>query len=206
MKLAQLNTVTAISEDSLNRLLSHSKQPFAIISAYRQVYDRNENIERNRQLRSIFNGHKFGVHQLIGHWRECADPTVPYDQCPIDKLKDVIERSYFVPKPPAVDNDTFINLIMDAAQKFEQDGFIYSNGSEVAFISRDGQTIPLGGMNLNKIGQAFSKHIKKQNVPFVFEGIEVPTTNIGRIGRQKMGFLPVRTDDRVVDLVVESVN
>ena len=58
-----------ISEDSLTRTLSViNNKTFAIISAYRQDFKKEENIIRNRKLRGILNSKQMGVHILVGHW------------------------------------------------------------------------------------------------------------------------------------------
>ena len=36
-------------------------------------------------------------------------------------------------------------------------------------------------LSLNKVGQAYSQFVKKMNVPFVFEGLEKPSGNLGRM-------------------------
>ena len=48
-------------------------------------------------------------------------------------------------------------------------------------ISGSGSTFGIGkNLALGKIAPAYSQHVKKLEVPFVFEGVEVPATNMGR--------------------------
>ncbi len=60
-----------ISEGSFTRMLNVLKtKSFAILSAHRAYFSKQENIQRNRKLRDIFNKKKMGVYQLVGHWTE----------------------------------------------------------------------------------------------------------------------------------------
>ena len=171
-----------LTEAGLSRVISKVKDnDFAVITAYRDKYDKKENIKRNRQLRNEFNQRKMGVYQLIGHWEECQLTDVDYEDCPKNKLIDVIERSYLVVRPNDVSQDEFIDLIKELTKKFDQDGSVLSIDGEINIIEKSGNMFQIGkGLTLNKISQAYSQYVKKQNVPFVFE-CEVPSTNIGRM-------------------------
>ena len=124
-----------------------------------------------------------GVHPLIGHWRECQDRDVEYKDCPEDKLVDVIERSYFVQRPDDVSPDEFADLIFELANKYDQDGVVlrvdaldlngvYGSKNREEFVKFE------NGIKVNKIAQAYSQHVKKQNTPFVFEGVETPNATV----------------------------
>jgi hypothetical protein len=176
-----------ISESSLSRALNQMKnKSFVIMSANRAKFDKNENIKRNRKLRAIFDKLKMGVHPLIGHWQECQLKTdgepVPYDKCPKNELKDVVERSYLVIKPENMSQDEFEKIVQDAMtiDGETQDGaLIKDSDGKYKIMMKDGERFDIGdNLKLNKIAQAYSQHIKKQNVPFVFEGLEVPNGTI----------------------------
>jgi hypothetical protein len=98
-----------ISEAGLSRMLSQVKsdQDFAILTAYRGNYTKEQNIARNRDLRSELNRKKMGPYQLVGHWQECQDSSYDYKNCPKNLLKDVIERSYMVVKPKDMEVEEF---------------------------------------------------------------------------------------------------
>jgi hypothetical protein len=180
--------LSVISESSLSHILDlMQKQTFAIISAHLAMFDRKENILRNRKLRAIFNNAKMGVHSLIGHWRECQlkgtdNNPIKYQDCPENKLVDVIERSYLVIKPNNMIYDDFENLIRDAMtiDGEVQNGVIIKNAKgDYVVMDKQGVKFKIGNnIKLNKIAQAYSQHIKKQNVPFMFEGLEVPNGSI----------------------------
>lgn len=42
-------------------------------------------------------------------------------------------------------------------------------------------------VTLGKLGQAYSQHVKS-DIPFVFEGEEIPGTNLGKMAMAKAGF------------------
>ena len=179
-----------ISEAGLSRMLSQVKsdQDFAILTAYRGNYTKEQNIARNRDLRSELNKKKMGPYQLVGHWQECQDPSYDYKNCPKNLLKDVIERSYMVVKPKDMEVEEFQKFIISMLQKFEQDGAVYRTGNDINILEKNGNTFKIGsGMSLGKIAQGYSQHVKKTNVPFTFEGVEVPSTNIGRRLFQEAG-------------------
>jgi hypothetical protein len=177
-----------ISESSLSHILDlMNNKSFTIISAHRNLFNREENIIRNRKLRDIFNKRKMGVHQLIGHWRECQlkdknGKPVKYELCPVDKLTDVLERSYLVIKPDDMSQQEFEALIKTAMtiDGETQDGVIIKNDDNTYSVMNDsGEKMKIGdNLKLNKIAQAYSQHIKKQDVPFVFEGMEIPNGSI----------------------------
>lgn len=170
-----------ISEASLTRLLKHYRDgSFAIITAYRSDMTKKEKINQNRKLRGKLNSMKMGPHQLVGHWRECSLEDVPYKDCPKDKLKDVIERSYFVPKRDEITNKEFEKMILSLVKEFNQDGAVLSLDGTIYIIYKTGDKEKIGTkVSLNKIAQGYSQHVKKLNVPFTFEGIEQPASISG---------------------------
>lgn len=182
-----------ISEDSLNRTLSViNNKTFAIVSAYRQDFKKEENIIRNRKLRSILNSKQMGVHQLVGHWLEAPKGTA-WDKVPSNKLKDVIERSYLVAKPDSMTNKEFTDLIIscltidnetqDAALiHFVLDDTNMPNQDNKYYcIDSNGILFKVGDkLTIGQIGKAYSQHVKKTGLPFKFEGLEIPSSISGR--------------------------
>lgn len=183
------DNVNLICESSLSRLIRlFERKSFAVITAYRDEMSKQEKIAKNRQLRGILNSKKMGVHQLVGHWRECQLKGVEYKDCPKDQLVDVIERSYFVPKPDSMDFETFEKIIASLVKEFNQDGAIIGDEKGIYIIEGNGSKFKIGSkLELGKISQAYSQHIKKMNVPFVFEGLEQPASITGRMIMKKHG-------------------
>tara|TARA_Y100000310_G_scaffold67253_1_gene62542 strand:+ start:2390 stop:3091 length:702 start_codon:yes stop_codon:yes gene_type:complete len=186
----------AITEAGLARIIQKVKvdqEDFIIITAYRGEFDKKENIARNRDLRGWFNRQEMGVYQLVGHWRECSIENVPYDQCPANKLVDVVERSYLAVRPDTMSTKEFFNKCKFLTKKWKQDGSVIRIqelfGDEIQILEKSGNTFGIGsGISLGKISQAYSQHVKKLNTPFVFEGVEVPSTNFGKQIAEKYSF------------------
>jgi hypothetical protein len=182
-----------ISEDSLIRTLSViNNKIFAIISAYRQEFTKEENIIRNRKLRDILNSKQMGVHQLVGHWLEAPKGKV-WNKVPSNELKDVIERSYLVAKPDSMTNKEFTDLIIscltienetqDAALiHFVLDDTNMPNQDDKYYcIDSDGILSKVGDkLTIGQIGKVYSQHVKKTSLPFKFEGMEIPSSISGR--------------------------
>ena len=185
-----------ISEASLSRLWQQSQNnDFGIITAYRGNETKESNVLRNRELRNSLNQKRLGVYPLVGHWQECEDPSIPYDECPPEKLKDVIERSYFVPRNKNISPDDFKNLLFELAKKYQQDAIILKIdylGLFGVYESKTGNELVKFEKNVrfNKVQQAYSQYVKKLNVPFIFEGIEFPECiGLAKEVYRKMGFL-----------------
>ena len=180
--------LNAITEAGLSRILQKVKQEdndFVIITAYRGEMDKKQKIAKNKELRDWFNRNKMGVYQLVGHWRECSIQGMKYEDCPTDKLVDVIERSYLAVRPDNMPPKDFFQKMKYLTSLYKQDGSVIRVkelfGSEVQIVSGSGSTFGVGkNIELGKIAQAYSQHVKKLEVPFVFEGVEVPATNMGR--------------------------
>ena len=187
----------AITEAGLAKVIKQVKtdnKDFIIITSYRAEFSKRENIARNRQLRHWFNRQEMGVYQLVGHWRECSIKGVSYEKCPKDKLVDVIERSYLAIRPDDMESKDFFNKAKYLTRYWKQDGSVIRIqemfGKEVRILEKDGSTFSVGtSTTLGKIAQAYSQHVKKLQVPFVFEGVEIPATNIGKQIAAKKNFI-----------------
>jgi len=174
-------------KSSLTGMLSTPSTPWVIITSYRKLNadgserKKEENINYNLELRSKFNSMKMGVYQLIGHWKECKDKDISYQDCPESDKVDVVERSYFVPMPKEMDVDEFKEKLLSVGNEYQQDAIVFSDGKDISLLFRNGIQSLLGkNINLNQIGQAYSQHILKQNVPFVFEGFMQYHGNMAR--------------------------
>ena len=170
-----------ISEGGLSRVLDHAKNnTFSIITAFRGEYDNKENLARNKELRGVLNSKKMGSHILIGHWKECQVPDTDYKDCPEDKMVDVVEQSFLVPKPKDMSDEEFGEFIQGLVAEYDQDGAILKKDDGIYIVEPTSEFKIGSDVVLNKIGQAYSQYVKKKNVPFVFEGAVVPATNYGK--------------------------
>jgi hypothetical protein len=182
-KYLNCSNQSIISEGSFNRLLDRMKNnDFAIITAYRSTFTKEENIMRNRKLRGILDKNRMGVHQLVGHWQE-APSGVDYKDAKKSELTDSVERSYMVAKPEKMSDEEFKKIIIDCMtiDNETQDAVVYKHNSTYYIIYNNGEEEKIGDkMTLNKISQAYSQYVKQLDVPFVFEGYEEPVTNLGK--------------------------
>ena len=178
MKISELLENKELTE-SFSRMLEQSRLGlyFAILTASK-VFDNDDNkiskeanVQRNRELRGDLNAAKLGAHQLVGHWRECIDQNVSYDQCPANKLVDVIERSYFVPRNEAVDPEKFKHMILSLAAKYNQNAVILKIGTDIKLLEPSGnEIVNLGSRaSVGKISQGYSQYIRNLKTPFIFE-------------------------------------
>ena len=174
-------------KSSLTGMLSTPSTPWVIITSYRKLNadgserKKEENINYNLELRSKFNSMKMVVYQLIGHWKECKDKDISYQDCPESDKVDVVERSYFVPMPKEMAVDKFKEILLSVGNEYQQDAIVFSDGKDISLLFRNGNQSLLGkNINLNRIGQAYSQHILKQNAPFVFEGFMQYHGNMAR--------------------------
>lgn len=166
-----------LEESGLSRLVRQieSHQDWAVITAYRNQYSEDENEQRNAKLKAILDRNHLGPEELIGHWRECQLDGVEWDQCPPDKLVDVTERSFFIVRPQHMDQGEFKGFVMFLIENFDQDGAMVSFDDDVFILQHDGSTIDIGdNLKLDKMGQAYSQHVKDRDHPFVFEGLTKP--------------------------------
>ena len=183
-----------ISEASFTRMYAVIKsKTFAILTAHRIQFTKKENIDRNRTLRSILNSRKIGVHQLVGHWLEAPD-GIDYTDAKPSELTDTIERSYLVVKPDNMSNKEFTDLIVNCLTidgKTQDSALIHYIPDETNKANQDDKFYTINTkyelqyvgekMTLGKIAQAYSQHVKKINIPFIFEGLEIPGSNSGRM-------------------------
>lgn len=181
--ILNFSTNNLITESGFNKVLTTLKnKDFAIISSYRKKYNKQENILRNRNLRHELDIHKMGVYHLVGHWQECQDEDVPYNMCPKNKLIDVVERSYLVPRSEKYSREEFQQIILNLLVSYEQDAAIVSFDGQIYILEQDGNVYQIAEeVTLNKVGQAYSQYVKKMEVPFVFEGVEVPSSISGHM-------------------------
>lgn len=163
-----------VDDRSLGRLMNRLKeQTCAIITAYRD-YDLNgdkiskeENIKRNRELRTRFIANEMWAYYLVGHWQETNE----------------VERSYVISMPRFMQEQEFADFIKDymTIDCLPQDACIIHTDNFYILL-KDGTTKILGeNISINKIEQAFSLWVRKREMPFKFDYVDEPTSNFGRL-------------------------
>jgi len=153
----------ALNEASLGRLYHHYKKSrektMGIISAYRTAYPKRLNIERNKQLASDIRNLGLGFVRLAGHWRECQDPEVSYEDCPEDQLVDAVEKSFGIIGIPE-------NQLFRLVTKYDQDAAVFVEDELAYLLTNTGARTELGKFHPDRIAKTYSA-IKGKS--FVFE-------------------------------------
>lgn len=174
------NRLFKLDEASIGRVYQHvsgksEMNSWGMITAYRAANSKKENIKANKQLQSDIRSENLGYFEVEGHWRECQDPNMAYEDCPDSKLKDSIEVTMFV---PGISKDT----ISDLCKEYKQDAVVYSGKEtegKVILIFRNGSTQVIGSkFEPNKVAQAYS--IVK-NRSFLFKERQNETIKLKRL-------------------------
>lgn len=157
-----------LDEASLARAYQHvvdKKVPsWGMATAYRYSNTPKENEELNKKLAAEVRAKGLGFFKIDGHWRECQDSNIKYEDCPPDKLVDSTEDTLFIPGA----SKEFMKSI---AKKYNQDAVVYG-GSDTKgntyLIFRDGGEDNVGKFHPNQTAQAFSKFKNKEKT-FLFK-------------------------------------
>ena len=182
-----MNKNDKINNSSLERLMELLRnQVCAIITAYKDtdvegnILYKEHNIQRNRDLRIHFKENKIAVYILVGHWQETLYDT-SYE----------VERSYVVPKPSFMSEHEFIDFIKNSMtiEGLTQNACILHT-NRFYLLSKDGSTEELGNnISMNKIEQVYALSVRKHETPFVFDYVDKPTSNFGRLYFSKCNLL-----------------
>jgi hypothetical protein len=162
-------------EASLSRIWQHVQKAkdksFSILTSWRQDKTSKENRAEFNNLKALVRGLGLGFIVVQGHWKECQDPDVPYDSCPINQLVDAVEPSLFV-----------VGLKKDQAaelgSRYDQDAVVFAGpgtDGNISLLFKDGKTQDIGEFKPQAIGQAFTALRKsRESAPrhFKFEGVE----------------------------------
>jgi hypothetical protein len=159
--------VVRLDEASLGRVLQHIQgkknvKSWGMLTAYRYANTPNQNKKLNKDLEGELRKMGHGFFKVEGHWVECQDGNLSYDDCPENLLKDAIEESLFVPNISA-------KQIHKLGKKYGQDAVIFGGEQtkgNATLIFKDGKVENIGKFSPNKIQQAYSK--LKGGKTFVF--------------------------------------
>lgn len=178
MKLDKLN------ESGLSRItLKMQEHAVGMITAFRGEYNRNQNMQRNKSLKSKLLMAGFHVTPVQGNFIENfgTDSEIP-----------VKENSFFVVNPkPGDDNGKLEMFLRKMGEEFEQDSIFSkrydSAGRVIGTTSREGVEPAMGdGFDVPdyKPGKAAQFMTKVHNRPFTFESVGTtifpPDHNMGR--------------------------
>jgi hypothetical protein len=160
--------VVRLDEASLGRVLQHIQgkknvKNWGMLTAYRYANTPNQNKKLNKELEGELRKMGHGFFKVEGHWVECQDGNLSYEDCPKNLLKDAIEESLFVPNISAKE-------IHKLGKKYQQDAVIYGGEQtkgNATLIFKDGKVENIGKFSPDKIQQAYSK--LKGGKTFVFQ-------------------------------------
>ena len=164
-----------IYEAGLSKVLQHTKNPFAILTAFRKDFSLKQNRQSNSSLESDLKANKSGGVKLIGHWMEGPE-GIPFD-ITADKnlLAEVTEESYFVPKAMDIEYDAFETLILRLVKKYKQDAAVISNGNTVSKLFKTGRKKEIEKkVTTENLAAIFSQIRGRPNYTFLFEGTIQP--------------------------------
>jgi hypothetical protein len=179
-----------LNEAGLSRIKQHSDKPFAVITAFRNNYSLKENRKRNKQLESTLKANKAGGIKLIGHWQEGPDGMDWREAKKLGRVEDIVEESYFVPKPKDMEFEQFFTIMAKLTKKFDQDVTIISDGDDIMFLYQNGDTEKkYKSTQFMKIDQAYSQLRNRPGVPFIFEGTMAPSSNMHRMALKERGVI-----------------
>ncbi len=159
--------IVKLDEASLGRVLQHVQgqknvKNWGMMTAYRYANTPNQNKKLNKELEAELRKLGHGFFKVEGHWVECQDANLSYDDCPENLLKDAIEESLFVPNISAKE-------IHKLGKKYGQDAVIFGGEQtkgNATLIFKDGKVENIGKFSPDKIQQAYSK--LKGGKTFVF--------------------------------------
>lgn len=154
--------VNALFENKLSRVWQLARnRRFAIMTAFRSNYSREENLRRNTQLAAAIRAFGAGFWVLDGHWVE--NPKTPEE---VDSKED----SFFISLPNGSKLD-LTNFVLEQCRKYEQEAAVIKpapNAPVSLLFPKGGSMEPLGSFSPGKIAQAYSR-VRGSGQTFVFE-------------------------------------
>lgn len=150
-------TPSFLNEEDLSRIHQHVTQnpelDWAILSPERGEHTLRQKKARHAILKRGLRRRGYGYMPLRGAWPECQDSTIPYEECPEEKLVDVFEKSYFVYGIPGDEAHKLGNI-------FKQDTVITggpSSGNQTLLRFRKGNTEELGEFHPDVVAANYSR-------------------------------------------------
>ena len=164
-----------LCESAFKRLVKIlENDTYAILGTCPENLSKEQNIIRNRRLREILGLQKMSVYLLVGRWKATLDG-------------DEIERSYAVRKPQNMDYERFKEIIRDCLTidgETQNYGIIHKDDDKwfLYYPNKEKSDSFLGShIDFNKVAQAYTQWVKRIDKPFVFEFLECPSSNSGRM-------------------------
>ena len=141
---------SALTESTLSRvwqITSDPNRPFAVLTAFRSEYSREENLERNAQLGADLRNLGYGFWVLEGHWIENRD--TPRE---VDAAEDV----YFVSSKRQ--SPQFVYDILMLTSKYDQEAALVKSVDNVVRVCcPDSSSTEVPNFRPEMLGKAYSK-------------------------------------------------
>lgn len=167
-------SLSLINETSLTRVWQHVQgtRPFAIITAFRGEYSREDNVKRNKALAADVRNLGYGFFFLDGYWIE--------NQGTPDERK-VSEDSLFVVGPEGSDVQ-FLKNMVTLGKANNQDGVLIKSKEGINVHDKSGDVLfALNNLEPGRAGEMYSKlRNNKQSNTFIFTE---ERDDIGWVGR-----------------------
>ena len=163
-----------LKESSLSRLYRHMQEhESAALSAFRNEFTKQENLERNRELKAELLGRGYGVTRILGSYIENFETP---------KAVEVAEESFFVSNRK--DDPDFALEIAQLGEDFNQDSvLIVDKGAQDAYLLG---TSPEG---------EFPQYGKKESVGALKMGDEAEF--MSRVGGRPYTFSPKEMNEEL---------
>ena len=137
MKLDEAYKIAGvITEDSLNRLQEvHRKNGYAIVSACRNEFTKEENEKRTNQLKEILQKSSFSFKKVLGGFIETKEDG---------SKKEVKEKSFIIynydKNGNVAEKDKLFKFALQICKKFNQDSILYSEkGDKPRYYTQQGK-------------------------------------------------------------------
>lgn len=168
-----------------NQIKVGATRPFAILTAWRDIYDVQKNRKLNAGLLAKLNAEKMGPYKLVGYFQNPPE-GMTYDEArESGKLGEAAkEDSFLVPMPNTMSFEEFDEKIANLAfSHYGQWAYIIGDG-EAVYEVVSGRVAKSGRFKRRKIGtgitmpliqQAYSLMRGHEDKPFVFAGVVTPT-------------------------------
>jgi hypothetical protein len=183
-EIRNTNSTYMLDESSLSRIYRHisgesASDSWGTLSAHRYEASEKENRESTEELKADLKRMGLGYVPLEGGWRECTDRDVPYNKCPEDKLRDSVERSFFV---PGITRDQ----VEELRDKYKQNAVIYGDkksGDSAYLINNDGSVDNLGRFSRETASQVLAQGYSKMRNGQRYVFRDVPADDPRKIER-----------------------
>lgn len=110
----------------------------ATMSAFRNEYDRGENLARNAKMKNDLVKQGFKV-------LECPGSGYVEERTDTGEPKEVIEDSFFVINIKEIDSDKFRDIVHTIGNKYEQESVAVGDKSRVRLVDANGASFVIGG-------------------------------------------------------------